>query len=321
MRKRYFLFVLVILMNLTCVRMKRSIGKSSEVIVVSSLVQEDLVNESVQLHNYVPQKEGVSDFIFISDTLLDAYKYHHSILLCGTLEDEFIQIMLDKEARLQTEKDTFILFKKPDIWARGQSTIILAVRDREHIEKAYAKYGQLIAQTLEENYYRRVKTNHYIAGVSSKMKQNLRKYGISLDISDSWLIDSTHQAENFVFVHTHFPDRSLFFYKERKSNILNGSYALAKRDSLTRKYYNGDYILKELTQDEPIEFAGFTGIRLRGVWQNDSLVAGGPFLTYFLIDNDTLYVIDGIVFNPGERKTDYLTKMEVIMNSFNLIRS
>lgn len=301
--------------------MKRSIGKSSEVIVVSSMAHEGLVTESVQLYNYVPQKEGVFDFIFISDTLLDAYKYHHSILLCGTLEDEFIQIMLDKEARLQTEKDTFILFKKPDIWARGQLTVILAVRDREHIEEAYAKYGQLIAQTLEENYYQRVKTNHYIAGVSSKMKEKLRKYGISFDISDSWLIDSTHQDENFVFVHTHFPDRSLFFYKESKPNILNGSYALAKRDSLTRRYYNGDYILKELTQDEPIEFAGFTGIRLRGVWQNDSLVAGGPFLTYFLIDNDTLYVIDGIVFNPGERKTDYLTKMEVILNSFNLIRS
>lgn len=308
-------------MILTCVRGKRSIGKSNEVIVVSAKIQKELVTESVQLYNYVPQKEGVFDFIFVSDTLLDAYKYHHSLLLYGTLEDEFIQILLDGEARLQTEKDTFILFKKPDIWARGQSTVILAIRDTEHVKQAYAKYGQLIAQTLEENYYQRVKTNHYIGGVSGKMKENLRKYGISFDISDSWLIDSTHQDENFVFVHTHFPDRSLFFYKERRPKILNGSYAMAKRDSLANKYYNGDYILKELTADEPIEFAGLNGIRLRGVWQNDSLVAGGPFLTYFLVDKDTLYVIDGMVFNPGERKTDYLTKIEVIMNSFNLIRS
>jgi len=304
-----------------CVRLKRSIGKSNEVIVISPKIQKELVTENVQLYNYVPQKEGVFDFIFVSDTMLDAYKYHHSILLCGTLEDEFIQIMLNEEARLQTEKDTFILFKKPDIWARGQLTVILAVRDIEYFEEAYAKYGQLIAQTLEENYYLRVKTNHYIAGVSEKMKDRLKKYGISIDISDSWLIDSTHQDENFIFVHTHFPDRSLFVYKETRPQILDGSFALAKRDSLANKYYNGDYILKELTVSEPIEFAGFKGIRLRGVWQNDSLVAGGPFLTYFLADKDTLYVIDGIVFNPGERKTDYLTKMEVIMNSFNLIRS
>ncbi len=321
MKQRFFLFIVIVLTSLMCVRLKRSIGKSNEVIVISPEIQKELVTESVQLYNYVPQKEGVFDFIFVSDTMLDAYKYHHSILLCGTLEDEFIQIMLNEEARLQTEKDTFILFKKSDIWARGQLTVILAVREVEYIEQAYAKYGQLIAQTLEENYYQRVKTNHYIAGVSAKMKDRLKKYGISIDISDSWLIDSTHQDENFVFVHTHFPDRSLFVYKEIKPQILDGSFALAKRDSLAKKYYNGDYILKELTVAEPIEFAGFKGIRLRGVWQNDSLVAGGPFLTYFLADKDTLYVIDGIVFNPGERKTDYLTKMEVIMNSFNLIRS
>lgn len=320
MKQRYLLFV-IFLATLGCVRIKRSIGKSNEVIVISPEIQKEIVTESVQIYNYVPQKEGVFEFIFVSDTMLDAYKYHHSILLCGTLEDEFIQILLNEEARVQTEQDTFILFSKPDIWASGQLTVILAVRDYEHVAAAYAKYGQLIAQTLEEHYYQRVKNNHYIGGVSEKMKDRLRKYGISVDINDSWLIDSTHQNERFIFVHTHFPDRSLFFYKETKPEVLDGNFALAKRDSLTGKYYNGDYVLKELTVSEPIEFAGFKGIRLRGVWQNDSLVAGGPFLTYFLADNDTLYVIDGIVFNPGERKTDYLTKMEVIMNSFNLIRS
>ena len=96
--------------------------------------------------------------------------------------------------------------------------------------------------------------------------------------------------------------------------------ALAKRDYLTARYYDGDYILQELTTAEPIEFANMRGIRLRGVWQNDSLVAGGPFLSYFLESGDSLYVIDGIVFNPGERKTDHLTTIEVIMNSFRLIR-
>jgi hypothetical protein len=311
----------MILMVLMCVRLQRSLGKSNEVIVASSSIQKNLVTESVQQYNYVPQEEGVFSFIFINDTLLDAYKFHHAILIYGTLSDDYIQIMLDEEARLQTEIDTFILFKKPDIWANGQLAVILAVREPEYIEQAFARYGQLIAQILEENYYQRVKQNHYVGGVSSKMKNKLQKYGISFDISDSWLIDSTHQDEDFIFVHTHFPDRSLFFYKEPKPQILDDSFALAKRDSLAKKYYNGDYVLKELTLAEPIEFAGLKGIRLRGVWQNDSLVAGGPFLSYFLADQDTLYVIDGIVFNPGERKTDYLTKMEVIMNSFNLIRS
>ena len=318
--KKYFV-VVAILMVLWCVRLKRSIGKSGDVIVISSDSSEEVVTENVQLYNYVPQKEGIFRFTLVSDTLLDAYKQHHALLLYGTLEDEFIQVLLNEEARTQTRVDTFILFKKHDIWASGQLTLVLAVWDQEYLERAFTKYGQLIAQALEEHYYQRVKNNHYFGGVSKKMQERLKKFGFSIDINDSWLIDSTHQHENFIYVHKHFPDLSLFFYKEKRPPVVNDSFALAKRDSLTEKYYSGDYILKELTLAEPIEFSGFKGIRLRGVWQNDSLVAGGPFISYFLFDQDTLFVIDGIVFNPGERKTDYLTKMEVIMNSFDLIRS
>jgi hypothetical protein len=306
---------------MACARMKRSVGKSNDVVVVISNFDKNLITEATQIYNYVPQKEGLFNFIFVGDTLLDAYQYNHAILLCGTLQDDFIQTLLNSEARTQTEKDTITLFKKNDLWASGQLTLILAVRDQQYMEKAFMKYGKLIAQTLEENYYQRVKKNYYVAGISSKMKDRLKKYGLTIDISEAWLIDSTYQADGFIYVHTHFPDRSLFFYKEARSQALDGPSALAKRDSLTREYYSGDYILRELTIFEPIEFLGIKGIRLRGVWQNDSLVAGGPFLSYFLSGKDTLYVIDGVVFNPGERKTDYLTKIEVIMNSLNLIRS
>jgi len=100
---------------------------------------------------------------------------------------------------------------------------------------------------------------------------------------------------------------------------LNDSLVINKRNALTKKYYNGDYILNELTTIENIEFQNMNGVKLKGMWQNDSLVAGGPFLSYFLTSNDTLYIIDGMLFNPGERKSDYLTKIEVIMNSFRIM--
>jgi hypothetical protein len=229
--------------------------------------------------------------------------------------------MLNEEAREATEEDTFNLFKLDNLWAHEQTVLVLAVRDEENIKQGLSKYHQLIGNTLEENYYRRVKKNYYDAGISSRMKDRLKEYGMTIDINEAWMIDSTYQDSNFIYIHTHFPDRSIFYYKETTSEKLDGSFAIAKRDSLTARFYNGDYILQELTSAEPIEFAGLRGVRVKGVWQNDSLIAGGPFLSYFLSDGETLYIIDGIVFNPGERKTDHLTKIEVIMNSLNLIRS
>ncbi|MGD8978583.1 MAG: DUF4837 family protein [candidate division WOR-3 bacterium] len=319
--KKSFLIFLVILAILACSRFVRSIGKSSDVVIIASLIDEDLIVENIQLYNFVPQQEGIFTFIFASDTALENYKKHHAVFIYGTLKDDFIHTMLNEEAREATEKDTFNLFKLNDLWAHEQTVLVLAVRDEENIQQGLSKYHQLIGHTLEENYYRRVKKNYYDAGISSRMKDRLKAYGMTIDINEAWMIDSTYQDSNFIYIHTHFPDRSIFYYKEAMSEKPDGSFAIAKRDSLTARFYNGDYILQELTSAEPIEFAGLRGVRVKGVWQNDSLIAGGPFLSYFLSDGDTLYIIDGIVFNPGERKTDHLTKIEVIMNSLNLIRS
>jgi hypothetical protein len=320
MKKSYLIFLLI-LVTLVCSRFVRTVGKSSDVVVISSSIDEDLITEDIQLYNFVPQQEGVFTFIFASDTALGNYKKYHALFIYGTLKDEFIYAMLNEEARQATDRDTFNLFKLDNLWAHEQTVLVLAVRDEDNLKQGLSKYSQLIRRTLEENYYRRIKKNYYDAGISSRMKDRLKPYGITLDVNDAWLIDSTHQDSNFIYIHTHFPDRSIFYYKEAMSAKLDGSHAIAKRDSLTERFYNGDYILKELTTSEPIEFAGLRGIRLKGVWQNDSLIAGGPFLSYFLSDGDTLYIVDGIVFNPGERKTDHFTKIEVIMNSFNLIRS
>ncbi len=320
MKKRWFIIFALFLIG-TCARLTRSIGKSSEVVIITSRVDQNLIIDNLQLYNYVPQEEGIFKFIFARDTALGNYKKHHAILLYGTLQDDFIHTMLSEKARAATEKDTFTLFKLDNLWADGQMAIILAIRDPAYVTQGIEKYGQIISQNLEEHYYQRVKKNYYITGVSSKMKDRLKRFGLTLDINEAWLIDSTHQNDNFLFVHTHFPDRSIFFYTETKKSTIDGAFAIAKRDSLTERFYDGDYILKELTISEPIEFADLRGVRLKGVWQNDSLVAGGPFLSYFLTDGNTLYVLDGIVFNPGERKSDYFTKIEVIMNSFSLIRS
>jgi hypothetical protein len=321
MSKRYVTIFLMLLAMLACIRLARSVGKSSDVVVFASKPDEQIIVDNVQLYNYVPQQEGVFKFIFARDTALEHYKKNHAILMYGTLNDEFISTMLNEEARDATRRDTFNLFRLKDLWVNEQLVVILAARDSSDLPRAFSKYGQLISEILEENYYQRAKSNYYDAGISSDMKNKLKKYGITIDINQAWMLDSTYQGERFIYVHAHFPDRSIFFYKEPKAGVLDDSFAVAKRDSLTDRYYNGDYILQELTYLEPIEFAGMNGLRMRGVWQNDSLIAGGPFLSYFLTDGDTLYVIDGIVFNPGERKTDYLTTIEVIMNSLRLIRS
>jgi hypothetical protein len=313
------LFMLLVLVVLSCARLPANIGKSREVVVISREPNPPLLVNNLQRYNYVPQQENLFSFIYAADTVIKDYNKFHTILLYGSLQDTFITTLLSPEAQEATQRDTFTLYKLNDVWTQGQLVIVMVVSDSHYIPAGMTKYGSLISNILEESYYQRVKENYYIQGIDGKIKNELKRFGVTFDVHKGWLIDSTHHDENFIYVHAHFPDRSIFFYKERLDTTLTDSFVINKRDALTQKYYNGDYILKDLTTAEKIELRGMQGYRLRGVWQNDSLVAGGPFLSYFLTSRDTLFVVDGMLFLPGERKTEQFTKIEVLLNSFQLI--
>jgi hypothetical protein len=314
--------ILIVLLSIviSCANIPRNVGKSRDIVIISSKVDTNLIVKNLQVYNYVPQKEGLFMFIFAPDTAIKKLDRFHTIFLYGSLQDDFINILLNPEAKIATKKDTFNLFKLNDLWAKGQLAIILATSAPEYIEPGIIKYKDVITKILEDNFYARIKERYYETGIDKKINKTLRKYGIVFDLKKGWLIDSTYKNENFLFIHVHAPDRSIFCYKENKA-VLNAKYAIDKRNELTKKYYKGDYILQDLTQVESIEFKNMKGLKLRGVWQNDSLVAGGPFLTYLLTQNDTVYIIDGMLFHPGERKSDYFTTLEVIMNSFEIINT
>ncbi|MEO0185162.1 MAG: DUF4837 family protein [candidate division WOR-3 bacterium] len=317
---KFTLFALISLSTFFCCRrFSDSVGKARDVVVVASNLDTTLIKSHLQLYQYVPQREPTFVFVFVPDSMLKNINQFHSIFLYGSLKDEFIYELLDAEARQATLRDSFNLFKIENLWAKNQVVVILVVSEISYMPVAIAKYQNMIKKILEESYYRKVKQSFYEKEMDRKIKTHLRRFGWEMDVPVGWMVDSTYRKENFVYVHTHYPDRSIFLYKEKNTVSLSDSMVIEKRNALTKRYYNGDYVFKELTTVEPVEFLDMKGLRIRGVWQNDSLVAGGPFLSYFLKKNDSLYVVDGILFLPGERKTDYIMGIEVMMNSFKRI--
>jgi hypothetical protein len=313
------MFVLLTLFT-GCSRIPADIGRSNEVVVVSTKIDSVLIVEHLQLYTFVPQKENLFKFTYVHDSLIKYYKNYHTLFLYGSLEDEFLDILLRNDAKATTREDTFALFKLNDLWTRDQTVIILVASEHDHIRRAFTKFKPVITPLLEENYYQKIKQTYYVKKMSKKLKKTLASYGFTMDFDKQWMIDSTFRNEGFVFIHTHFPDRSVFYYREPLQEPLTDSLVFKKRDELTAQFYRGDYILRDFTTIEPIEFKELQGIRMRGVWQNDSLVAGGPFISYFFTHKDTLIAIDGLLFNPGERKSDYFTALEVILNSFEPVR-
>ncbi len=318
-RIKYFAAALIaITLMVLCARIPAHTGKSRQIIVLSSEPDSQLIESHLQTFQYLPQKEALFSFLCLSDTAIKAFKRNHAIFLYGSLEDGFIDLLLDDEAARTVKTDTAALFRLDDVWTKGQMVVVLAVSEPRHVRFAIGKYGDMITRIFEDHYYEIIKQTHYRRGIDKRIGKILSKYGIRLDLNKGWLIDSTYADQGFIFVHAHFPDRSIFFYKTPYIGKISADSAVAIRNDLTRQYYDGDYALKNLSYTDPIEFKYLKGIRIKGIWQNDSLVAGGPFISYFFNRNDSLYVIDAMLFNPGERKSDFYAALEVILNSFVL---
>ena len=209
-----------ILLSITCAQTPPSVGKSRDIVVISSTVDTALVSRNIQIYNYVPQRERMFYFLFAADTAIHAYNKFHTIFLYGSLEDEFMDLLLSQDAKQATISDTFNLFKLHDVWARNQLCVVLATSESRYIAQSIEKFSPLLKEILEENFYQRIKENYYSKGVDQKTKTALGTLGFTFDVGEAWLIDSTHRDDNFIYLHAHFPDRSIFFYTEEHKEAM-----------------------------------------------------------------------------------------------------
>lgn len=309
----------VLLIFLSCGKLPPAVGKSRDVIVVSVIVDSQLVGGGLQVIHRFPQPEPVFNFIYAPDTALKRFRTFRTIFLYGSLRDVNINRLLNDDARNAIARDNVALFKKYDLWARGQLVLILAVAEPPMLWDAFDEYRSLIGRILEDNYENCIRQEYRQVPLDEDLNGRLRRFGVAIDLHPGWLIDSTFSGDGFIFVHAHYPDRSIFFYREPGAKALSESLALRKRNELTRRFYRGDQVMNASTALTGAELDGRHALRLQGVWQNDSLIAGGPFLTYIFNAGDTFCMVDGILFLPGERKSEHLVKLDIALKSCRIV--
>lgn len=105
---------------------------------------------------------------------------------------------------------------------------------------------------------------------------------------------------------------------------LDPDSVLAVREAWGHALFPGDSIVMrpDTTGTNPrltaigSELDGLPAIRLQGVWENRSDVSAGVFLTYGLICNDRLVMLDGNLYAPDRPKYPFLLQLEQIFETF-----
>ncbi|MFW5973367.1 MAG: DUF4837 family protein, partial [Bacteroidota bacterium] len=212
----------------------------------------------------------------------------------------------------------------------------ISASDEEGLIEAIAEHGSELRESFNEITRRRVTREMFRRGRQPEVEEQLiEDHGFAVNVQHDYVVVT--DTTGFVWMRRVLTDtwRSLFvhYVEDADPAMLSSDWVLARRDSLTRQYVQGnlggwvEIDRRRPLESREIDFLGRYGYEVRGLWQmvgeNDAgesvqFGMGGPFVTYAFYDQDTnrIFMIDGMVFAPNFDKREFLRQMEVIAYSF-----
>lgn len=301
---------------LLCSPLPPTLGEFREVIVFTDYPIEEVLEKILEKKVYTPQEEFYFKIKYKNLAAFPSLKNFSTLFLIGVLNDEFISDLLGDKIEM-VKRDTFGLFRLKDLYSKNQTILIFVSSDKNLLPAGLKRYEKRIFNSLLEHLENLLTIYTYSQGIDEKKMEYLKKnYGFTFKIPKRYYLKEEYKKSNFIYLFTHYPDRSIFIYWEKNNRKLIPKEIADLRDSLTIMFYNGDYILREYTFAESTNFLGKSAIKITGVWQNDKEIIGGPFISYAFNYQDKFFLIDGTLFNPGEKKLSNLLQLDVILKTF-----
>jgi hypothetical protein len=154
--------------------------------------------------------------------------------------------------------------------------------------------------------------------VESQLRED---YGWSVQVPFGYRILEAYPDSGFVVLVKQDPNRWLWVYWEDgvPPDRLTGDWCIAKRDEITRRFFDGDRVSPGDTQVSEAVYAGKLAVTLTGLWENERTWSGGPFKAYAFVDVDLnrFYFVDVGVFAPNKHKEPYLRQVDLMARTFS----
>lgn len=346
MKKNLVLLIIMacmssLIVHTGCEQKGRSLGSVRNIVVLadSSLWLEtgNQVEATLGHDQFTPQPERIFVLNRTDPAEIGKFKRYPQILLVGTLDQQGVtRDLLDQllppgsKARSMVENDERFVFPVNDPWSREQLLVVLVSRDLETLTKNLASEPDQLFKIFDNHADERVLKQVYYTreqkDIESRFFQN---YGWSIRVPNEYIVAADSGKTGFVWLRRVGPKsllRDIFIYREAVTDpsVLSKEWIMAKRDSLTKRYYQGDYVYSDsliTVKEQIVNFNNRYAIRLDGVWQNEKHMIGGPFRSFaFYNEGDNyMYILDGSVWAPEQRKWPFLRQLDIIIHTFKVI--
>lgn len=317
-----FIVIAAVLLIASCEHKPDSVGRARDVLVFTDhkeLVEQELAF-ALGREIFTPQPGREFIVRWMEPAEIANRLAQHGILIVGFEEDSLIQSLFPD----LSANDSFALYRINDVWAKNQSILVFVAQDTLSMLMGLKAVRSKIHETFKFRLLERLEKMTYTEGEDAELSEKIQTYGFKLKVPKEWLLDERYASHNFVWVHAHEPDRSIFIYREDKERPeVSREAMLSLRDSLTRLFYEGDYLDSTFTTAGPFYFRAGEAIRIEGVWQNDSMIVGGPMIGFSFNEDGRFWMVDAMLFYPAPatKKVFWLNQLEVILATFEPLQA
>ncbi|MHB2149788.1 DUF4837 family protein [Calditrichota bacterium LG25] len=299
-------------------------------IVADSLLWEDIkqpVSDMFEGEVLTPVSEKKFYFTWIPLRMLNEFKKRMNIFFIGVLNEngevnQYLQNVLPEEFKKGVEEGRYFYLFQDDLFARDQIGLFMVARDRKAFLKYFDEMKEQIYNTFEQKYYARLKKSMFEKGEQFKVEEYIENnFDFSIRVQHDYFVAIEEPQVPYLWLRRFDPDRWVSIWKIKGDSSMFTLDSIANvRDRFTRKYYEGDYVIREDTKLIQADFKGQPTYKMVGLWRNDSILIGGPFRTYVIHypQDSALYFVDIAVMAPGLLKKPYLDQLEVIARTFEI---
>lgn len=252
--------------------------------------------------------------------------YPHTIVVAdmntNDVASQLVKGLLSAERLVSIQQDTVALFALPDTWQDVQMLIIAAGYDMDKLADFILERQGWLYSKIDQKYLERQARFLFNQYEQKDLARKLaNKYGWTMRIPSDYQIIHEYPNRNFVWLGRALPYRwiSVSWGQGIKTEWLTANGLFLKREAIGR-LYGRIKTEKRFLGHKFVELGEWDALRMWGLWYHADKPQGGPFMTYAFYDqkSDRTYVIDMLVYSPGEKTVNYLRQMEIMTRTFRI---
>lgn len=313
-----------------CERIPEAVGNDTGITVVADsaiyAAIRPALEAALQKEIYTPQPEYLLEMSYLRPEELNKVVVRPNIIMAGLLNAEDrtskqVRGMLPAGTINQVEQQESFVFRKENPWAKKQLLLVLVSTDTSVLKEQIMENSDYLFDVLRNHVIHLTKEEMYSQFEQKRIgNEFLAKYQWRLRVQHDYSVWQEDEKDHFVMLRRTSPERWLFVYWENfaEPDSIHADWVVSKRNEIGRRYYESDKIADKYLSIGETEFAGRRAVVLRGLWENDEKVAGGPFKAFAFYDEDTkrAYIVDISAFAPGQEKEGFMRQLEIMARTF-----